>query len=118
MNRTRAYHRVYWAGTAFALEVDVRLRKDSNGEMTLLRAISDAQPAWETEVRPVPASVVLRALQDASGAKFIEDLGEKYAKRSDFPDVAYVDSPEYREVRAQITSRADRACGISDESSR
>ena len=118
MNRTGAYHRVYWAGTAFALEVDVRLRKDSNGEMTLLRAISDAQPAWKTEARPVPASVVLRALQDASGATFIEGLGEKYAKRSDFPDLAYVNSPEYREVRAQITSRADRACGISDESSR
>jgi hypothetical protein len=118
MNRTGAYHRVYWAGTAFALEVDVRLRKDSNGEMTLLRAISGAQRVWGTEARPVAASVVLNALQDASGAEFIEGLGEKYAKRSDFPGVGYVDSPEYRQVRAQITSRADHACGISAESSR
>jgi hypothetical protein len=118
MHRTGAYHRVYWAGTAFALEVDVRLRMDSNGEMTLLRAISDAQHVWGTAVQPVAASVVLRALQDASGAEFIEGLGEKYAKRSDFPALGYVDSPEYREVRAQITSRADRTCGINDESSR
>ncbi|MBW2381212.1 MAG: hypothetical protein JRG70_16980, partial [Deltaproteobacteria bacterium] len=36
MNRTGAYHRVYWAGAAFALEADVRLRKSSKGEMTLL----------------------------------------------------------------------------------
>jgi len=86
--------------------------------MTLLRAISDAQHVWGTAVQPVAASVVLRALQDASGAEFIEGLGEKYAKRSDFPALGYVDSPEYREVRAQITSRADRTCGINDESSR
>jgi predicted metalloprotease with PDZ domain len=118
MNRTGAYHRVYWAGTAFALEVDVRLREDSNGEMTLLRAISDAQRVWGNEARPVAASVVLNALQEASGAEFIEGLGEKYAKRTDFPDVGYVAAPEYREVRAQITSRADQACGINVESSR
>jgi hypothetical protein len=100
------------------LEVDVRLRKDSNGEMTLLRAISDAQRTWGDESRPVAASVLLNTLQEAASADFIEALGETYAAESDFPDIAYLASPEYREVRSQITSRADEACGINAESSR
>ena len=62
MNRTGAYHRVYWAGAAFA--------------------------------------------------------GETYAVSSSFPRIAYVDSPRYREIRAQIMPRADDACGLSAESSR
>jgi hypothetical protein len=118
MNRTGAYHRVYWAGAAFALETDVRLRENSNGNMTLLHAISDGQRVWGTEARPVDASVLLRALQEASGASFIEELGETYAVSSSFPRIAYVDSPRYREIRAQIMSRADDACGLSAESSR
>jgi hypothetical protein len=118
MSRTGAYHRVYWAGAAFALETDVRLRENSNGEMTLLRAINDAQRVWGAEARPVGASVLLRALQEASGASFIEGLGETYAVSSDFPSTVYVDSPRYRETRAQIMSSADDACGLSAESSR
>jgi len=118
MNRTGAYHRVYWAGAAFALEADVRLRKSSKGEMTLLRAISEAQHIWGAQAVPVGAAVLLRALQEASGAGFIEELGAKYAASSDFPSIPYVDSPEYQQVRAQITSRAERACGINAESSR
>lgn len=118
MNRTGAYHRVYWAGTAFALEVDVRLRESSNGEMTLLRAINDAQHSWGSQAQPVAASLLLRTLQEASGAAFIETLAQTYAAASEFPDTAYADSPEYRDVRAQITAHADQACGISAESSR
>jgi hypothetical protein len=118
MNRTGAYHRVYWAGAAFALEADVRLRKHSNGNMTLLRAINDAQRAWGTEARAVEASVLLRALQEASGTGFIEELGQKYAASTDFPGTAYVDSPEYREIRSQIMSGAHEACRVSAESSR
>ena len=118
MNRTGAYHRVYWAGAAFALEVDVRLRKDSDGEMTLLRAISDAQRTWGNQAQPVSASALLGALQAASGADFIEALAEAYAAGSEFPDIAYIAAPEHREVRAQITAHADEACGINAESSR
>ena len=118
MNRTGAYHRVYWAGAAFALEADVRLREHSNGNMTLLCAINDAQRAWGTEARPVEASVLLRALQEASGMGFIEELGKKYAASADFPGTVYVDSPEYREIRSQIMSGAHEACRVSAESSR
>jgi hypothetical protein len=118
MNRTGAYHRVYWAGAAFALEADILLRKNTDGEMTLLRALSEAQYVWGSRARPMRASVFLGTLDDATGAGFFQELGKKYATRSDFPSTAYVDSPEYREARSEITSRADRACGVNDESSR
>jgi hypothetical protein len=118
MNRTGAYHRVYWAGAAFALEADVRLRQSSHGEVTLLAALGGAQYAPGAETRPVSASVFLKALEEVTGAGFIEDLGEQYAARSSFPDTTYVDLPEYRDVRAEIMAPADGACGISAESSR
>ena len=117
MNRTGAYHRVYWAGAAFALEADVRLRKNSKSEMTLLRALSEAQHAWGDEAGPMKTSVLFEALQEASGAGFLKGLAEKYAASSDFPNTAYLDSPEYRQVRAQIMSDTDGACGINAESS-
>ena len=118
MNRTGAYHRVYWAGTAFALEVDIRLRQESNGETTLLTALSRAQHRWSADARPVSASVFLRALDEATGSRFIEALGGEYATKSDFPDTTYVDAQEYRMIRVQIMSPAEEACGVSAESSR
>jgi hypothetical protein len=116
MSRTGAYHRVYWAGAAFALAVDLRLRKESNGEMTLLRAIGDGQRLWGTDARLVDGSALLSALQEASGADFIQELAETYAASSDFPSTEYVRSPEYSEIRTQILSGADDACGLSAES--
>jgi len=117
MNRTGAYHRVYWAGTAFAMEVDLRLRQESNGEVTLLTALSRAEQRWSADARPVSAAVLLHAMDDAAGSRFIEELGGKYAAKSDFPDTAHIDSREYRRIRAQITAPAEKACGVSAESS-
>jgi hypothetical protein len=117
MNRTGAYHRVYWAGAAFALEADARLRKSSNGEMTLLRVLSEAEHAWGDEAHPVKASVLFETLQAASGAGFLKGLGEKYAARSDFPNMDYLDSPEYRQVRTQIMSDTEGTCELNVESS-
>jgi hypothetical protein len=116
MNRTGAYFRVYWAGAAFALETDVRLRKESAGEMGLLRAIDRAYGDWP-ESRSVRAEVFLEALERASGFSFIRELGQRYAERSDFPDVPYADSDAYRGIRAQITAPVDGGCAVSDESS-
>ncbi|MGB3052421.1 MAG: hypothetical protein WBB42_15580 [Polyangiales bacterium] len=117
MNRTGAYQRVYWAGTAFALETDLRLRRRSHGESSLLTVLSDAQREWQEEGGLVSASRVLAALEQASGADFIEALGERYAASSDFPDTSYVDSPEYGDLRAQISAPAHGGCTLSGESS-
>jgi len=118
MNRTGAYQRVYWAGTAFALDTDLRLRRQSNGESTLLTVLNDAQRTWEEEARLVSAARVLSALEQASGAEFIVALGERYAASSDFPDTSYVDSPEYDDLRTQISAPAHGGCTVSGESPR
>ena len=117
MNRTGEYQRVYWAGTAFALETDLRLRRLSNGDSTLLTALSDAQRDWQEETRLVSAYRVLAALERASGADFIVALGEQYAASADFPDTGFLDSPEYADLRAQVSTPAHRGCTVSDESS-
>lgn len=117
MNRTGAYFRVYWAGAAFALEIDARLRKESAGKMSLLRAIDRAHGSWP-EARPLQATVFLEALERASGYSFIRELGQRYGEQSDFPDVSHADSSQYRDVRAQIMAPADGACAVSDESFR
>ncbi|MGB5265323.1 MAG: hypothetical protein WBN30_01965 [Polyangiales bacterium] len=117
MNRTGEYQRVYWAGTAFALEIDLRLRRHSNGESTLLTVLSDAQRDWQQETRLVSASRVLAALERASGANFIVALGEQYAASAKFPDTSYLGSPEYDDLRAQISAPAHHGCTVIDESS-
>ncbi len=117
MHQTGAYQRVYWAGTAFALETDVRLRLASGGKRTLLSALSEAQRDWGGEVEPVSARRVLADLDRASGADFIEELGQQYAARSDFPDTSYVDAPAYRGLREQIGAQAAGGCKINGESS-
>jgi hypothetical protein len=118
MHRTGAYQRVYWAGAAFALEADVRLRMKSGGEQTLLTALDRAQASWADEPGPVEASEVLRALDEASGAGLFLGLGKAYAERSRFPDTSFAASPEYRSTRAQIMAPSEDACAINDGSRR
>ncbi|MDH4282166.1 MAG: hypothetical protein OEV36_05905 [Myxococcales bacterium] len=118
MNRTGAYYRVYWSGAAFALQADLQLRKSTNGTMTLLRALNDAQDRWGSQIWPVDASVVLRALADASGEDFFGKLAETYAASSDFLRPMGLDSPEYEQAQAEIMFRRAGMCGVSAESSR
>ena len=115
MDRTRAYHRVYWAGAAFALEADLRLREDGGRGDTLLAALRRAGPTWARDVHPVGRSAFLRAL-DPSGS--LEALGEAYLARSAFPDTDRLLSPAHRALRDEITKRDEDACGISSESFR
>lgn len=116
VNRTGAYQRVYWAGAAFALETDLRLRRRSHGDTTLFTVLSDSQRIWQEEAGLVSASRVLAVLEQASGAEFVTALGARYAASTSFPDTSYVDSPKYDELRAQISAPAHRGCEFSGES--
>ncbi|MFW2388290.1 MAG: hypothetical protein ACN4G0_08135 [Polyangiales bacterium] len=118
MHRTGAYQRVYWAGAAFALEVDLRLREQSDGTTTLLSALRDAHADRVDTPRPIRASLVLHALDAASSSELFRSLGSRYADSVHFPDVAFATSVEYRETRARITSLAQEACDFSVESLR
>lgn len=114
MDRTGAYHRVYWAGAAFALEADLQLRERSAGNDTLLTALRGAESDWRRDVRPISRSTFFRAL-DPSGS--LEALGKTYVAKSAFPDTDRLLSTERRSLREEITKRDDEACGISAESS-
>lgn len=103
---------------AFALEVDLRIRELSDGKTTLLSAVRDAHAEQAHPLGSVRASQVLHALDESSGTELIERLGSRYADSVRFPDTAFATSAKYRETRAQITSLAEEACGLSAESSR
>ncbi|UCH29588.1 MAG: hypothetical protein JSV06_00790, partial [Myxococcales bacterium] len=118
MDETGAYHRVYWAGAAFALEADVWFRETTDGRESLLDALSSAQPVWGHSARPVTPEVFLKALGGADGSDFVEALGREYQSRSEFPDEAYIAALELRARRAKIMRPAQSRCGLSDESHR
>lgn len=102
MNRTGAYHRVYWAGTAFALEADLRLRRESQGEMTLLRALALARSRLSGLSDPVGAEAVLKVLDEVAGSSFLVELGARYASSADFPKTRLLDDPGSKQIRRNI----------------
>jgi hypothetical protein len=114
MDQTGAYFRVYWAGAAFALEADMRLREANGGDESLLDAIARASQLWEDGVGVVSGDAFLEALDD-SGA--LARLAAEYRTSSEFPDTGFLTSVETAALRKQIMER-DAGCGLSDESSR
>ena len=114
MNRTGAYYRVYWAGTAFALELDVRLRTNSDGSMTLLDAIAAGHQRWKTGPSLMEGREMLAILEEVSGTDFLINLYERYASRVEFPDTSYAVSPSFQPIRRSITSPAPQMCGHAD----
>jgi hypothetical protein len=116
MHRTRAYYRVYWAGTAFALEADLRLRRKSAGEMTLLRALNLAQSRLSSLPTLVDAEDVLTVLDEVSGSKFLVELGAQYASSARFPATELLDDPANKHIRKKIMEPDPSRCVLSVES--
>jgi predicted metalloprotease with PDZ domain len=87
MHDTHAYKRVYWSGAAFALELDVRLRKRSGGRRSLDTVLQAAHgPAWQ-QPQGHGAGEVLEQLARASGSRLPVRLGRQYAGMREFPEV-------------------------------
>ena len=116
VNRTGAYHRVYWAGAAFALEVDVRLRTQTGGKVDLMGVLSATEPLWSDELHPVSGPTLLRALDRAGNSGFIEELGRVYAARTDFPTRLDPSRSEHLEAYEQIMARDEGCDPISGSS--
>jgi hypothetical protein len=85
MRRTGAFQRVYWAGTAFALEADVRLRERGR---SLDAAIAHGARAWRGSRRVWSSEAVCRLWDRPLERAVLRPLHARYADRLPFPDTA------------------------------
>jgi hypothetical protein len=83
MKRTFAFRRVYWSGAAWALSLDVRLRRERG--LSLDAAIVGARPHFPHGTR-WSGRALARALDTATDTTFAVPLFDAYADRHDFPD--------------------------------
>jgi len=87
MRQTGAYRRVYWAGTAFALEADVTLRAQTG--VSLDQLISRSQGAWPRR-RIWQGRAVMRRFDRLAGGGLLVPLFDRYAESRRFPDPSAV----------------------------
>mgnify|MGYP007032564995 CR=1 FL=1 len=87
MHQTRAYHGVYWGGAAVAFLLDVALREDSAGAVSLddamrelRRCCGDARVKWS-------ASDLLEHLDAWYGKPIFTTTAREHLERSTFPPV-------------------------------
>jgi predicted metalloprotease with PDZ domain len=118
MARTGAFHRVYWAGTAFAFEADVRLRQHHGGSMSLFRALALARVELSRAQDSTSAAEVLQILDQVTGAGFLEEMGRRYEARASFPATDYLTHERYAAVRREIMAPRVDECRSTVEPSR
>ncbi|MBX3274740.1 MAG: hypothetical protein KF729_31025 [Sandaracinaceae bacterium] len=82
MMQTRGFERVYWAGTAFALEADVALRGRGS---SLDHALRRAAPRWRGDATIWDAERLLAAL-DGAAPPLLAPLGARWTAQRSFPD--------------------------------
>ncbi|HVG94400.1 MAG TPA: hypothetical protein VND21_08130 [Planctomycetota bacterium] len=87
MHENHTYHRVYWAGAAIALLLDVDLRRSSQGARSL-----DDVMRWLREIpgglsRPVPASEAIAFVDARLGEPRFARIAAAWLERPEFPDV-------------------------------
>ncbi len=87
MGREHNYHRVYWAGAAMALQIDVALREASGGRVGL----DDVIRWWHAHrggtVRPYPGLELLRDAEQALGVPKATPIAKALLAARAFPDV-------------------------------
>lgn len=87
MGRTHAYWRVYWAGAAIALELDVTLRRESGGKLSLddvLRAYDRRRLASPKEMT---AAEAVRIADGVAGRPLLAGIVARHLPSPAFPDV-------------------------------
>lgn len=87
MHRTGAHARVYWDGAAFAMQLDVRLRRMSQGRESLGSALEALRGISDREGGPWDGEDILRMLDRATGHRIFSSLGARYAYHRGSPDV-------------------------------
>jgi hypothetical protein len=72
------YQRVYWAGAAIALMIDVQLREKTGGQLSLDALLARLDRTGPLFYRGVGARELLRALDDAAGLSVCERIASRY----------------------------------------
>ena len=84
MHATRGYDRVYWSGTAFALELDIALRLQGRSLDDVLRAMPRA---IVRSSRMLSGEELAQAMDATVGGQTVITLYRQYRDRRDFPSV-------------------------------
>lgn len=79
----RSVGRIYWAGTAYMLDADIRLRQNGT---SLDRAIEAFQARWQHTKTAWHGRRVTRALDVVLGEDVAADLAEEYGSMRRYPD--------------------------------
>ncbi|MCA9606256.1 MAG: hypothetical protein KC619_11705 [Myxococcales bacterium] len=85
MMRTGGFQRVYWAGTAFALEADVTLRQRGS---SLDDAIRRAAPRWRNDFDVWTSDRVCAAWDAPLDASVLRPLRDRFVTQRGFPATA------------------------------
>jgi hypothetical protein len=80
------YQRVYWAGAAIALMLDVELRRQSQGAVSLPQLLARLREEPQFFTRALGAAELLRELDRLSGRPLCEPLAARYLHGS-LPDL-------------------------------
>ena len=115
----RSVGRIYWAGTAYMLDADIRLRQNGT---SLDRAIEAFQARWQHTKTAWHGRRVMRGLDIVLGEDVTADLAEEYGSMRRYPDTdallaqlgvslgpdgnaVFDDSAPLAEIRRAITAR-------------
>lgn len=83
MRENRMYMRVYWSGVAFALKVDVALRKNNNSSLDAV--LEKFQGCCLSPNRTWSPREYINKLDELSNSKAFSELYEEYAYTDQFP---------------------------------
>ncbi|QQR89053.1 MAG: hypothetical protein IPJ88_12620 [Myxococcales bacterium] len=85
--RTRAYRRVYWAGAAMAMTVDIMSRMSSDNHKSLDSALQELYKCCGTSKRAWSAEQMASRMDHVFGQSFWGRMTARYLDSVDFPEV-------------------------------
>lgn len=93
MERAHTYHRVYWGGAAIALFLDVELRRESGGSLSLDHAMREVRRAFRTgdaarRADAIPAAAIVAHLDAWLGRPLFTEVASRHLAATEFPETA------------------------------
>lgn len=90
MHEVHAYQNVYWGGAAIAFDIDVTMRRESNGERSFDDAVKHLRTCCGDAVRRVPAKQLLAELDTWYGKPIFTQIAERHLASDELADIAAI----------------------------